>query len=88
MISKDCKIRLVHCCRCGMLYEEEEQIGMVMEVHLPERTGFIGGICGCGDFGERRDGRVFGVKRFKEKPNFNNGWYADWIADRWEKYEK
>jgi len=73
-------MNLVHCCRCGRLYEEGEGIGIVMEDHLPEKTGFIGGICGCGLIGPRRDGVD---ETIKQLPEYRKGmWYVDWIAKR------
>ena len=73
-------MNLVHCCRCGRLYEDEEQIGIMFESHLPEGHGFIGGICGCGLFGPRRDGVD---ETIKQLPEYRKGmWYVDWIEKR------
>ena len=49
---------------------------------------FIGGVCGCGILGPRRDGVDDSVKRGFEKPNYMKGWYVDWITERLERIEK
>ena len=59
---------LVHCPRCGILYESGDSIGVVMEIN--RNGGFVGEICSnCLDLNSN-------LKRGYQ------GWYVDWIAKR------
>lgn len=66
---------LVHCARCGFLYESGDSIGVVMELH--KSGGFVGDICY----------KCYGSD-YNPVKGWSNMWYVDWIAKRQKRLEK
>ena len=64
---------LVHCVRCGFLYEDGREIAMVVDSH----SFFVGGVCHkCFD------------SSYNPVKGWSNMWYIDWITKRQRKLEK
>lgn len=66
---------LVHCVRCGFLYENGQEIAAFMELH--KDMSFVGGVCHkCFD------------SSYNPRKGWSNMWYVDWIAKRQKRLEK
>lgn len=69
---------LVHCERCGLLYDDGDTVGTVSEISFPSGKGWIGGICS----------KCFGHGDPNPTRSWKKMWYIDWISARRAEQEK